>query len=100
MTVQMNIDLTKFKNKVSNLLSVETQLVDQIYRHFHDITPYKTGNARAHTILVKNRIVAGYPYAEKLDQGYSKQAPKGMTGPTEEFAKKIITQAIQKIGKK
>jgi len=36
-------------------------------------------------------------YAERLDQGYSRQAPKGMTEPTEKFLQKRIDDLIGKI---
>lgn len=56
-------------------------------------TPIRSGNARRHTNLKSNKIQAQYPYAQRLDEGYSKQSPKGMTEPTEKF----IEQEIRKI---
>jgi hypothetical protein len=49
-------------------------------------TPIKTGNARRNWnkretktgFEVENRV----PYIERLDEGYSKQAPRGIVGPT------------------
>ena len=49
---------------------------------FKSITPYKTGNAKSKTYLQGNEIHGSYPYAERLDNGYSSQAPRGMTEPT------------------
>lgn len=43
---------------------------------------YKPGNARRNTVLKNNEIQANYPYAQRLEEGYSSQAPKGMTEPT------------------
>lgn len=43
---------------------------------------YKPGNARRKTVLQGNEIQANYPYAVRLEEGYSSQAPKGMTEPT------------------
>ncbi len=43
---------------------------------------YKPGNARHKTKLRSNEIDANYPYAKRLDEGYSSQAPNGMTEPT------------------
>ena len=48
---------------------------------YKELTPKRTGNARSKTTLNKQTIIAGYPYAEPLDKGASKQAPKGMTLP-------------------
>lgn len=43
---------------------------------------YVPGNARRKTTLKNNTIDANYPYAKRLDEGYSSQAPDGMTEPT------------------
>ena len=56
-------------------------------------TPIKSGNARrnwtksttARDFVVENRV----PYIERLEQGSSKQAPRGIIGPT-----------LDKVGKK
>jgi hypothetical protein len=53
-------------------------------------TPKVTGNARKNTKLKGDRILAQYPYAQRLDQGSSKQAPDGMSTPTIEYMKKYI----------
>jgi len=65
--------------------------------YFVDSTPIRTGNARRSTKLRGNTIDADYNYAERLDEGYSRQSPKGMTGPTEKFLQKRIDDLIGKI---
>ena len=65
------------------------------YLQFRAHTPVKTGNARSRTILKKDTIVGAYPYAQRLDDGYSKQAPDGMSRPTEAYIKKRL-DAIMK----
>jgi len=65
--------------------------------YFVDSTPIRTGNARRSTKLRGNTIDADYNYAERLDEGYSRQSPKGMTGPTEKFLQKRINDLIGKI---
>lgn len=72
-----------------------TKLAEEAYKYFKDITPIKSGNARRNTNLRNDEIQAQYPYAQRLDKGYSKQAPDGMTKPTDEF----IRQYIQKVSK-
>ena len=52
------------------------------YEQLRKITPKRSGNAQRRTILKKQTIVLQYPYGERLDTGWSKQAPKGMSGPT------------------
>jgi hypothetical protein len=51
-------------------------------REFTALTPKRTGNARSHTELTtRNEIVGDYPYARRLDNGWSKQAPRGIIRP-------------------
>jgi hypothetical protein len=42
----------------------------------------------------KTEIVADYPYAQRLEDGYSKQAPKGMSEPTEKFMQKRLKDIL------
>lgn len=64
------------------------QLAREAYKYFRDITPIRSGNARSNTTLRNDTIYADYPYAQRLDEGWSKQAPRGMTAPTEEYMRK------------
>lgn len=60
------------------------------FKHFRDVTPVRTGNARRNTRLSGDEIQANYPYAGRLDAGSSSQAPDGMTKPTEKFIQEYI----------
>jgi hypothetical protein len=57
-------------------------LAKEGFKYFRSITPIRSGNARRNTFLSKNEIEANYPYARRLDEGYSPQAREGMTQPT------------------
>lgn len=57
---------------------------------FKDLTPIRSGNARNRTTLKGDTIVAEYAYAERLDNGWSKQAPNGMTQPFEKWLNKEV----------
>jgi len=52
------------------------------YTYFRKVTPFRTGNAKQNTFLNGDTIEATYPYARRLDEGYSPQARDGMTRPT------------------
>jgi hypothetical protein len=57
------------------------------------LTPIKSGNARNNTYLQgQDRIVANYAYAQRLDEGHSKQAPRGMTQPFEAWVRQKTRQ--------
>jgi hypothetical protein len=55
---------------------------------------YRPGNARRKTILRGNEIQANYPYAQRLEEGWSTQAPDGMTEPTIEEIRKYVKQKL------
>ena len=65
------------------------------YKVFYKNTPVRSGNARRNTDLRQDEIQANYPYATRLDQGYSKQSPQGMVEPT----MKWLEQYVRKQGK-
>lgn len=68
----------------------------QAHNFFVQKTPKQSGNARARTKLSGDEIRANYPYAKRLDTGYSKQAPRGMTTPTIDFIKRVIRGIMRK----
>lgn len=64
------------------------------HKEFVRLTPIDTGNARRRTNLVGNQIQASYPYAQRLDEGWSKQAPRGIVRPWEVWLRKKIKQIL------
>lgn len=81
------------KRKIAQLQALPVQALDE----FVDLTPIRSGNARRNTRL-RNRdtISANYPYAQRLDQGYSRQAPQGMTRPWERWIANRLRQIFGK----
>jgi hypothetical protein len=66
-------------------------LPQEAYTQFKAHTPIRSGNARRNTRLVKDdTILADYQYAQRLEDGYSRQAPDGMIKPVEAFVKKRL----------
>lgn len=55
---------------------------------------YRPGNARRSTVLKGNTIQADYPYAKRLDTGYSSQAPKGIVKPFIIWLRKRVKQIV------
>lgn len=70
------------------------RLPNDAYKYWKKITPVKTGNARRRTRLQGSKIKANYQYAVPLDNGWSKQAPRGMSEPTERYIKKRIARSV------
>jgi hypothetical protein len=108
MKMSMTSDIKEALNNVKIVRglkgAIEAAVAKDAAQFFIAHTPIRTGNARSHTDLRgKTTIVADYPYAERLDEGYSPQAPAGMSRPTEDhirtaapdIAKQIINRGIQ-----
>lgn len=73
------------------------KLPAQAYNFWVKATPKDTGNARRKTKLENKKVInADYPYAVPLDKGWSKQAPKGMSAPTEKFIKDRLKTILRK----
>jgi len=88
--------MTNITNRLSELKSTlsNKNLAKVAHAEFKKVTPKQTGNARANTDLMGNAIEANYPYALSLNQGSSKQAPKGMTEPTIEAVRTYIEREL------
>jgi hypothetical protein len=87
--IQRRLDQIKKDLKDSKLAKVG-------YDFFVQETPVKSGFAKNSTLLKDHTIYANYPYAQRLDEGYSKQAPKGMTEPTIVHVQKYIKRMEKK----
>jgi len=85
----------KLTSSIDKIQKKLEQLPKEAYKEFVKTTPIRTGNARRKTKLNKDTIEANYPYAKRLDEGYSSQAPKGMTKPTEDFINKRMKQILK-----
>ena len=66
------------------------------YKFFKQTTPIDSGNARRKTRFkdtpTQKIINADYPYADRLDKGWSKQAPKGMIEPSIEYFEQQLSR--------
>jgi hypothetical protein len=87
----MSGEIVKRINQLEKALDPDN-LAKEAYAYFKRETPIRSGNARSRTRLMKNEIQADYPYAQRLDAGYSKQAPFGMTKPTDKFIQEYINK--------
>ena len=93
----IKLQITGVDNLTSNLKKIQRKLdkiPDEAYKVFVTNTPVRSGNARRNTKLKKETIEANYPYAQRLDDGYSKQSPKGMINPTIAFIRKRVKDIL------
>ena len=94
MTIRKTVDrLTPSLARVQQKLAT---LPQEAYDHWVSITPKDSGRARRSTRLRGRTIEAAYPYAQRLDEGWSSQAPDGMSEPTDRFINRWVRQNIRK----
>jgi hypothetical protein len=94
MSIKFDIKF-KLDTSLGKLKSVYNQvqaLPQEAYNYFVSVTPIDTGNARSKTSLKGKSIEANYAYADRLDKGWSKQAPQGMVKPTQDYINRRIRQ--------
>lgn len=94
----------KVNNKLTTILkNVKKELAGlpkEALKVFIANTPIRSGNARRNTKLKSRNVInARYPYAQRLDEGYSKQSPDGMVKPTQEFIQKRLQQIAKRKGR-
>lgn len=94
---KVQVDLRSFTKQMRGLTDKLKTLPDDALDYFKEQTPIRTGNARRHTTLQDNRrkIVADYPYSQRLDEGYSSQNRDGMTGPTEKWLAEEVAKRLK-----
>ena len=93
----IRVDLSKFNNLDQLSEQAIKTVMDKSFRFFVSQTPIRTGNARRHTTLDGETITADYPYAGKLDTGWSSQSPQGMTQPTIDKMSEYVDQEMRKL---
>jgi len=95
----MKIDTREFDALMKQLELIPAESVKQAGTYFKNITPVRTGNARnkTKTKTKESRIEANYAYAGRLDEGWSKQAPKGMSDPTVKYLSDIINSKVGRL---
>ncbi len=81
------------KTRISRIQLLMAALPGQALQEWIKSTPIRSGNARRKTKLKDKTITAAYPYAQRLNDGYSDQSPDGMSEPTFKF----IADQIKKI---
>jgi hypothetical protein len=94
--IKIDLDI---QNKVTDDLARIKRQLPQIAKQglaeYQRLTPIRSGNARRKTTASGNSIQANYAYAGRLDEGYSKQAPKGMTEPFEVWLEKHVDKIVK-----
>jgi hypothetical protein len=95
----MRITVTRTQDQITPDLNRALKEVEKVpegaYKIFRSHTPIRSGNARSKTRLEGTEIQANYAYATRLDNGWSNQAPDGMTKPTEAWLKRTLDKIFK-----
>lgn len=95
MTVSVTVS-DKLTGELKKIQQQLRQVPQQSLQEFKNLTPEDTGNAKRKTTLNRETIELNYAYAERLDTGWSRQAPKGMTVPFQQWFNRRIRQIMGK----
>ena len=89
MPSKARIDRREFDRLLDDLEDLPDDVMSEAGDYYKRITPRRDGNAQRKTYTRGNTIHSDYAYAGRLDDGYSKQAPKGMSEPTIKYIKEL-----------
>lgn len=95
--MKIKIDLSETDQMFEDLVDLPDDVMEKAFKFYKSITPIREGNARRRTIYRRDKIQSRYPYAGELDEGKSKQAPKGMTEPTIKKIDELVEQYVKGI---
>lgn len=95
--LSIHVNVSAVKRQFDALTKEIQQIPKDAHRVFVAKTPKRTGNARSKTKLSRNTIRADYPYAQRLEEGYSKQAPDGMIKHTVKYIESRLSKFVRKL---
>ena len=93
----MRIIRDQIRGKIGKNLKGLDKVAEKAYDEFVKVTPIRSGNAKRSTDFEKssNEIQGNYNYANRLNKGWSSQAPEGMTDPTIDFVRNEVRRIIR-----
>jgi hypothetical protein len=97
--MKISVDSKNVEKLLLKNSQVASQVIDKAFNYFVSITPKDTGNARRNTNLDKANLTieADYPYAYRLDNGWSRQfGGKGMSKPTIKELDRWVREELRK----
>lgn len=93
----MKIESNKFYKRLNKIEDLPELTMDKAFPVYRNETPIRSGNARNKTKHIRLKFFSNYPYAGRLDEGWSNQAPKGFSDPTIDYIEKFVKDRAGKI---
>ena len=73
MDIKIKVSTKSVRDMFNDLLDMPDDMMDDGHKEMVKQTPIKSGNARRRTVHnVSDKIQSKYPYAARLDEGWSK----------------------------
>lgn len=94
--MRIKVNDKDFERLAADLEDIPNELLLKGTKYFRDATPVRSGNARRNTFRKGDTIKADYAYAQRLDDGYSRQAPNGMTDPTIDYIQRELDERLRR----
>lgn len=101
MKIKIQVDDGDFRKELRDIEGYMNKDVPRkAYTHYRNLTPVRSGNARNKTKYRSGSdehvISANYPYAVRLDRGWSDQAPDGMSEPTQDYIESLVNSRLRR----
>lgn len=93
----IKVNDTAFQDLLRDLSKMPEVVMKQGHKYYRNKTPIRSGNARSKTSRNDLTIKSAYPYAGRLDEGWSTQAPQGMTDPTSDKIDEYVDNYIKRV---
>lgn len=96
--MKFKVDSRVVDKMFKDLSEMPELVMKDTYTTYKNTTPVRSGNARNRTKLESKLKIGGrYPYAGRLDDGWSKQSPQGMTEPSLKALDGFIKNYIKRV---
>lgn len=91
------VQSSNISKRIGQLNRVLRSVPTEAHKEFVKVTPKKTGNAKRSTKLKDTTIAAEYNYANRLNTGWSKQAPQGMFKPMVDHMRSWVARELRRL---
>ena len=94
----VRVNLSEFNKQIKKAENLFDDLPEFAEKTMKEKTPYRSGNAQRNTELQGNTVTANYPYAQRLEDNYSKQTRgQGIIAPTEKAIQDEVDRRLKGI---
>tara|TARA_R100001463_G_scaffold43503_2_gene90699 strand:+ start:6505 stop:6795 length:291 start_codon:yes stop_codon:yes gene_type:complete len=95
----VKVDVSEVTRMLKQLEEMGPNVMKESGKFFKAKTPIRSGNARRNTSTKDTTIKANYGYAARLDEGWSSQAPQGMSGDTIKDMESQVNKIVRKLNR-